>query len=213
MRGRTVVLRQKHFIDSHKGATALFVLFCMWRYDAWQSATAWVYLALHGGYGLLWIAKSAFFGDKQWEKPTSLGYGFVIWGALSLYWTAPWIITAHDVTAPPWLLGVAVFTYVVGVFLHFAGDMQKHVSLALRPGELFTDGLWSFSRNPNYLGELLIYAGFTSLALHWLPPTALAAMVLAVWVPNMVRKDRSLRRYPSFVAWQRRSGLMFPFWP
>jgi steroid 5-alpha reductase family enzyme len=37
-----------------------------------------------------------------------------------------------------------------GIFLHFAADMQKHISLALRPGQLVTEGLWSRTRNPNY---------------------------------------------------------------
>lgn len=204
-------MRQKHFIDSHKCATGLFVLACMWHYDAWQNATAWIYLALHGSYGVLWALKSVTFGDKQWEKPTPLWYGLVIWGALSLYWTAPWLIAAEAREAPPWLLGLCVTLFSFGVFLHFAADMQKHVHLSLRPGQLFTDGLWTYSRNPNYLGEALIYLGFTLLAQHWLPLAALGAMVAAVWVPNMRRKDRSLARYPAFAEWKKRSGLFFPF--
>ena len=87
--------------------------------------------------------------------------------------------------------------------------MQKHVALSLRKG-LITDGLWAKSRNPNYFGELLIYAGFSGLAMHWAPFVALAAFVGAVWVPNMVKKDRSLSRYPEFEAYKARSGWMFP---
>ena len=45
------------------------------------------------------------------------------------------------VHAPPWLLGLSVFRLRrLGVFLHFAADMQKHTSLALRPGQLITTG-------------------------------------------------------------------------
>ena len=94
--------------------------------------------------------------------------------------------------APPWLLGLSVFVYAVGVFLHFAADMQKHTALALRPGELITAGLFARTRNPNYLGELLIYLSFAVLALHWAPLLVVALFLVVVWFPNMRRKDRSL---------------------
>jgi steroid 5-alpha reductase family enzyme len=88
--------------------------------------------------------------------------------------------------------------------------MQKHVALLLAPGRLVTTGLFRRTRNPNYLGELLIYASFTALALHWVPLSILGAIVLGLWVPNMSRKDLSLSRYPEFSAYCARSGLLFP---
>jgi protein-S-isoprenylcysteine O-methyltransferase Ste14 len=66
-------------------------------------------------------------------------------------------------------------------------------------------------RNPNYLGELLIYVGFGLLAMHWIPMVVLALFVAIVWVPNMLRKDRSLSRYPEFEAYKRQSKMFIPF--
>lgn len=203
-------MKQKHFIDSHKAATSVAVLLMIWYHNQWGNTTAWVYLALHGTYGLLWVLKSRTFPDKQWEQPASIGYGLFIWGGLSLYWIAPWLITSGNVQAPPWFLAMSISMYSVGVFLHFASDMQKHTSLELKPGLIMT-GLWARTRNPNYLGELLIYLGFSLLAMHWLPIAALALFVAVTWVPLMLRKDRSLSRYPEFASWKRRSGLFFPF--
>ena len=87
--------------------------------------------------------------------------------------------------------------------------MQKHMKLSLAPG-LITDGLWSRVRNPNYLGELLIYAGFSALAMHWAPFVVLALFVAVIWIPNMLRKDKSLSRYPKFAEWKKRSWLFIP---
>lgn len=204
-------LRQRHFIDSHKCATLPATLAMIAFYGAWENPTAWVYLGLHGSYGLMWALKSRFFGDPQWEKPTTLAYGVQIWAALTLYWSAPWLITAYDVRAPGWLLGAAIVTWALGVFLHFTSDMQKHVHLRLARGSLLRDGLWARCRNPNYLGELLIYAGFGALAMHWLPLMWLAVMVVGLWLPNMRRKDASLARYPEFAAWRARSCLFIPY--
>ena len=205
-------MKQKHFIDSHKGATPLFVLLMMGAYDQWDNATLWLYLATHGVYGVLWVLKSLTFPDRQWEQRCGAGYGLYIWSGLSLYWVTPWLIAWRSIEAPAWLMGLAVALYSFGVFFHFASDMQKHKQLALKPG-LITDGLWARTRNPNYFGELLIYGGFGLLAaeLAWVPMSVLALFLAVVWIPNMLKKDRSLSRYPEFADYKKKSALLFPF--
>lgn len=178
----------------------------------WDNIVIWVYLALHGTYGMLWVAKSHFFPDPSWEARTSLAGGLVIWLGLSLYWIAPWLIASGNANpVKPWFIGLCVALYTVGIFLHFATDMQKHISLQLRPGTLITEGMWGVVRNPNYLGELFVYAGFSLLALSWIPMLALLFIVAAVWIPNMRRKDRSLSRYPQFADYAARTKLFIPY--
>jgi steroid 5-alpha reductase family enzyme len=204
-------MKQKHFIDLQKGFTPLFILILIALYDQWQNPTAWVYLALHGTYGLLWVLKSRFFPDRSWEQATSLAYGLVIWAGLSLYWVAPWLLVSRNVRAPGWYLGLCVALTAFGVFFHFSSDMQKYAILHQQSPRLITEGLFSLSRNINYFGELLIYLGFGLLAMHWLPIVILLAWVIFVWLPNMRRKDRSLARYPGFEAYKQRTRLFIPF--
>ncbi len=205
-------MKLKTYIDIHKGITGLVVLLLMAYYDQWHNPTAWIYLAMHGSYGLLWVLKSRTFPDKQWERPVSIAYGVIaVWGGLSLYWIAPWLLTARGVQAPGWYTALCIVLFTFGVFLHFASDMQKHMALSLRPGELFTAGLWRRLRNPNYFGELLIYLGFGLLAMSWAPVVILLLWVAVYWLPNMRRKDQSLSRYPSFAAWKSQSKLFIPF--
>lgn len=205
------MLKQKFYIDTHKGITWLVIAVMINYFQQWGNPTAWAYLALHGGYGILWVIKSRIFPDRQWEEPASLAYGLAIWGGLSLYWVSPWLLTSWGLQVPGWYLGICLSLYIAGVFLHFAGDMQKYVSLQLNPEHLFTGGLFSRVRNINYFGELLIYTGFGLLARHWLPLAILALWVVAVWLPRMRRKDRSLARYPEFEAYRARSWLFIPF--
>lgn len=180
-------------------------------YQRWDNFAAWIYLALHGSYGFLWVLKSRIFPDKQWEQPASLGYGLYLWAGLTLYWVAPWILMRNNTQAPAWLLGVSVFLYAFGVFIHFASDMQKYVHLRLNPGHLITDGFFALSYNVNYFGELLIYLSFAILPMHWLPLLLLLAMIIFGWMPYMRRKERSLARYPEFESYRRRVKRFIPF--
>ncbi len=202
-------MKMKHYIDTHKGLTGPFVLGLMAWFDQWDNATAWVYLALHGTYGVLWVMKSRIFPDKNWERRARPVDGLVIWVGLSLYWIAPFLITSQGLQAPAWLVGTCVSMYVFGVFFHFTSDMQKDVTLELKRG-LITSRLWARSRNPNYFGELLIYLGFSALAMHWAPIAALAVFVVLVWVPNMRRKDKSISRHDGWDEYKAASNLIFP---
>jgi steroid 5-alpha reductase family enzyme len=204
-------MKIKHFINSQKGITFIFVLVLMGLYHRWDNPAVWVYLALHGGYGILWNLKSLNFPDPAWEQPTSLWFGLVAWLSLCLYWIAPWLLIARNGQAPGWLLSCSVFIYLLGIYFHFTSDMQKYICLNLRPGQLITGGLWSLCRNPNYFGELLIYFSFALLALHWVPFIVLAAWVIFYWLPRMVKKDKVLAKLPGFASYQEKTRLFIPF--
>ena len=210
-------LKEKYFIDIHKGVTGIFILLLMQTYGTWENATSWVYLALHGSYGILWVMKSAIFPDKTWERETNGGYGLYMWFGLTLYWASAWIINSGffngnmPVAAPSWLMGLCTSMFSFGGFFHFSADMYKHTLLEIKPGELISGGIMSRCRNINYFGELLIYLSFALLTLHWLPLVFLAMMMIIVWFPNMFRKDKSLARYPGFSEYQRNSSLFIPY--
>ena len=210
-------LKEKHFIDIHKGITGIFMLLLMYIYGTWDSVTSWVYLAIHGTYGILWIAKSILFPDATWERETSIWYGLYIWFGLTLYWASGWIINSgyfnDDIPqdAPMWIIGLSISMFGIGVFLHFSSDMYKHTMLNQRPGELIDSGIMSSCRNINYFGELIIYISFAILSMHWLPFVVLFLMMGIVWVPNMIKKDRSLSRYPDFDKYKQKSTLFIPY--
>ncbi len=204
-------MKQKRYIDIGKGLTFFVILGLIAYFQQWQNQTAWVYLGLHGTYGFLWVLKSRFFPDQHWEHEIPLWYGLVNWGALSLYWVSPLIITWGAVQAPAWLLGICASMFSLGIFLHFSADMQKYMELKYRPNHLITEGLMSQTRNINYFGELLIYLSFGLLSMHWLPLVIILLFIVFFWAPNMLKKDKSLARYPEFAEYKRKSKLFIPF--
>jgi protein-S-isoprenylcysteine O-methyltransferase Ste14 len=193
---------------SNKGSTAPVVLGLMFAYDNFTIAP-WIYLSLHGTYGVMWLIKDALYPDKKWEEETSIGQGLSIFLLLGVYWIAPFILISSGVEPLTPLLAVGIITNIMGVLLHFGSDAQKYFTLKYRSG-LITEGFFSRCRNPNYLGEILIYLGFAILTQSWIPFAILGAFVAGIFVPNMLKKDISLSRYPEFAAYKQNSGLLIP---
>lgn len=205
---KTYPTQQRHFINLHKILTPIVVLCMMAYYDFW-GVTAWVYLALHGTYCLLWMIKEYTYRDKRFEESIHPVAGFIfIFGMLGMYWMAPYIIISSHLEAPNWLIGLAIALVVLGVFYHYVSDAHKHAVLSIRPG-LISSGLFKRSRNPNYFGEMLIYLGFAVLAQSWIPFIALAYW-WAFFIRNMMNKDKSMSRHPEFAEWKKQTGLFIP---
>ncbi|NCR10083.1 MAG: DUF1295 domain-containing protein [Microcystis aeruginosa LG13-11] len=201
-------MKIKHAINCHKFLTFLIILGLMAFYNNF-ALLAWIYLALHGTYGLMWLIKDRLYPDQQWEKEISVVMGIFTFIVLGLYWVAPFIIISGNVTATAPLISVAIAINIIGVLLHYGSDAQKYFTLKYREG-LITEGFFSRSRNPNYLGEILIYLSFALLAQHWLPFLILGGFVAGIFIPNMRKKDQSLSRYPEFDAYKANSGLLLP---
>jgi steroid 5-alpha reductase family enzyme len=181
-------------------------------FHQWQNSSAWIYLALHGTYGILWVLKSRIFPDKNWERPASIWWGvFAAWSGLTFYLLPGFLLMWRGTQAPAWLLGLAISMNIFGVFLHFTTDMQKYMQLKLQPGTLIMDGMLARVRNLNYFGELLIYTSFALVPMTWLAFLPLTIFALFYWVPSMLRKDKSLSRYPQFEEYKRNSKLFIPF--
>ena len=207
--GGPKVLKASWVINLQKGGTLPFVLFLMWRFDNW-TPTAWTYAALHGSYGLCWLLKDRVFPDPSWEKKVTFGGAFIMWAlVLGLYWIAPVLIVTGRVEAPAWTLALATIVYVLGVVLMMGADGQKYFTLKVKRG-LITDGFFARVRHPNYLGEMMLYGSFALLAGHWAPWAVLAWVWLGLFLPNMLRKEASMARYPEWKDYVARSGFLLP---
>ena len=212
-------------IDLHKAATGVLVLVLMQAFDVF-TAPAWVYLALHGSYGVAWVVKDLAVGDKRWRHRVGILGVLGTWAFLTLYWVAPFLLilgTAGNLELGGWSpgsdwsppgtrgLAVAVVAYVVGLVLMIGADAQKNATLAARDEPaLITTGFFARTRHPNYLGEMLIYGAFALVVGHWLPWLILAAIWGLFFLPNMLAIEASLSRFPEYEAWRERTGFLLP---
>ena len=139
----------------------------------------------------------------------------VFLGCLSL-----WPALSDRRTQFSWLDIVAALVVLTAVTIEGTADGQmqrfRNSPAALR--RVIPPGLWSFSRHPNYFGEVLFWWGlylFVPLAyprFWWVivGPLAILLLFLGISIPLMER--HLLAGHPQYRVYQRRVSPFFP-WP
>lgn len=186
-------IKLKYPINAQKGGSVIFILALMSYYNNY-SLGSYVYLALHGTYGLIWLIKASAFPDASFEAKAGLFTWMTISAILVLYWSIAWIqISGLGINYPSaerimW----CVMLMALGSVLLLVADAQKTFTLKYRKG-LINDGLFKYTRNPNYLGEIMIYSSFafmTGSIYSWM---VLGLAWSTIFVLRMITKDVSLR--------------------
>ena len=200
-------------VNAQKATMLPFLLVLAW-WAGDTSPAAWTYVALHGGYGLVWLLKDLAFPDARWQVRVTIAGAIATWaGVLGWYSLFGWLMFSlpsrdYPLATQHWL-ALCTLLCVVGVAVMIAADAQKTFTLRARPG-LITDGMFRYVRHPNYTGEMMIYASFALLIQHWLPWLVLAWVWGLVFLPGMVMKERSLARHPGWDAYRARTRWVLP---
>jgi protein-S-isoprenylcysteine O-methyltransferase Ste14 len=204
------VLKFSWVINFQKAGTAPFVALLMWFYGN-TSVLAWVYLALHGTYGVCWLLKDMVFPDPNWQVKITFGgaiNAFLL--VLGPYWIMPWLLLSGIAQGPllPWV-AVAIALHTLGLAIMMVADAQKFYTLRVKRG-LITDGMFRYIRHPNYLGEMMIYGSYAILVWHWLPWVILGFVWGVLFHTNMRLKEASMSRYPEWAEYRKRTGMVLP---
>jgi len=108
---------------------------------------------------------------------------------------------------PTWrFLGFGCILIVPGLLIRAlaSGHVRKNEALA-------TSGPYAHTRNPLYLGSLLIGVGFAIGARSWWVGVALVVMFFAIYLPVIRDEEAFLRqKFPEFEEYARRVPRMFP---
>jgi protein-S-isoprenylcysteine O-methyltransferase Ste14 len=108
---------------------------------------------------------------------------------------------------PTWrFLGFGAIAIVPGLLIRAlaSGHVRKNEALA-------TSGPYAYTRNPLYLGSLLIGIGFAVAARSWWIGIGLVVMFLAIYVPVIRGEERFLRdKFPEFERYVRHVPPLLP---
>jgi protein-S-isoprenylcysteine O-methyltransferase Ste14 len=108
---------------------------------------------------------------------------------------------------PTWRsIALGALVIVPGLLLRAlaSGHVRKNEALA-------TSGPYAYTRNPLYLGSLLIGVGFAVAARSWWVGIALVVMFFAIYFPVILDEEAFLRqKFPEFDEYAGRVPRMFP---
>jgi protein-S-isoprenylcysteine O-methyltransferase Ste14 len=108
---------------------------------------------------------------------------------------------------PTWqFIALGAIAIIPGLLIRAlaSGHVRKNEALA-------TSGPYAYTRNPLYLGSLLMGIGFAIASRSWWVGLALIVMFFAIYVPVIRDEEMFLRqKFPEFEDYSRRVPRMFP---
>jgi protein-S-isoprenylcysteine O-methyltransferase Ste14 len=108
---------------------------------------------------------------------------------------------------PTWrTLALGAVSIIPGLVIRAlaSGHVRKNEALA-------TSGPYAYTRNPLYLGSLLVAIGFAVAARSWWVAAGLVAMFFAIYIPVIRSEEAFLReRFPEFQEYANEVPRMIP---
>ncbi len=115
-------------------------------------------------------------------------------------------------------LGVVI--WLVGFYFEVVGDAQlaRFIKNPANQGKLMQSGLWSYSRHPNYFGEVTLWWGIWLIALSasngWLAVVGpLTITILITKVSGIPMLEKKMAENPDFAQYKERVSAFFPLFP
>lgn len=173
----------------------ILILSLMTYFNNWSTGS-WIYFVMHGSYGVFWLCKDQIFPDPALTGHcTLLSFLMPFPVALIPYSYFAYLMTSGIADQNPSMerIVVALLTYIFGVMCMMVSDAQKYFVLRERRG-LISHGMNKYTRNPNYLGEIMLYGAFAILLNRWEPWLVLSYMWGFIFMYRMTCKDYFLSK-------------------
>ena len=178
-------------------------------------------------------------GLRNWGKPEDLRYArwraenrahwwwlsffqvFLLQGLLMWIISAP--LLAAQVSGFPAILtpldwiGASVWTF--GQLFESIADFQltRFRAEPANREKLFIDGLWKFTRHPNYFGEAVVWWGFYIIAVAarhaWTIFSPILMTYLLLNVSGVAMLEKTLKSKPGYEEYMRKTSAFFPWLP
>lgn len=162
--------------------------------------------------GIFWFLKDTIFPDPAFQVNVTLGSVLIAWVST----LGPYLVPAYRLASGKasndvsferaWL---CTLLYVFGVVVMLLADSQKFYVLKYKKG-LIADGMMRHTRNPNYLGEMMIYGSFMILVNDWISYVCIVQVWCTLFILRMWQKERSLRQKEGWAQYKSTSWILIP---
>ena len=112
--------------------------------------------------------------------------------------------------------------WIVGFSLEVISDIQKRKFKKNYKNGFITTGLWSYSRHPNYLGEIILWTGICLIAMPSLEGLQYATLISPFFVYLLLTKGTGINLLEEYAEkkwgnqqeyqdYKNKTPILFPF--
>jgi steroid 5-alpha reductase family enzyme len=128
----------------------------------------------------------------------------------------------NPIALVPIILGV--FVWLGGYLFQSVGDRQLAIFIAKpeNKGKLMTQGLWAYTRHPNYFGEVLMWWGIAMIGFAnsfgiVFPLIGFISPLVVTWLLRYVSGvpllEKHMKTKPGFAEYEKTTNIFFPWFP
>jgi steroid 5-alpha reductase family enzyme len=195
--------RTEHFYDLMGSITyisvTLFALMAAGNYDPRSLLIAVMVLIWAGRLGTFLFARVRAAGfDRRFSKMLDIPMQFFMTWTLQGLWVNVTLAAGMAaLTSDPVALGplaiIGSIVWLIGFAIEVVADRQKTKFREENKDGFITTGIWSWSRHPNYFGEIVLWIGIAILAIPTLSGWQWATMISPVFVIVLLTKISGVR--------------------
>jgi steroid 5-alpha reductase family enzyme len=168
--------------------------------------------------------------DKRFREIKASFSKFLLSWSMSAFWVfmtsinAIAAITQNSRHSDDLFFYVGTLLWITGFCIEVIADEQKRrfKSNPSNQGKFITEGLWSFSRHPNYLGEILLWTGIAIISIPILEGWLVLTLVSPIFVFLLInyisgvnlleqRADEKWGMLEKYQEYKKKTPVLFPF--
>lgn len=157
----------------------------------------------------------------KWVMPKAFLRVFMLQGALMLVIAYPIIMNNSTITGSLGaieIIGLAI--WIVGFIFEALGDKQlkEFISDKKNKGHIMKQGLWKYTRHPNYFGEATMWWGIFIIALSSRSGVAgiispILITLLLLFVSGVPMLEKHYKDNQEFQAYAKHTSIFIPWFP
>lgn len=129
-------------------------------------------------------------------------------------------INLQGMGSATWLTWVGLVIWLIGFFFESVGDWQLKcfISDPTNQNKIMTQGLWKYTRHPNYFGEVTQWWGIYLITIssgmyYWLIFSAVVITVLVRFVSGVPMLEKQFEGKAEWEEYKRKTPVFIPFFP
>ncbi len=157
--------------------------------------------------------------SSTWKMKKSLGFflQYQFQGILMIVVSLPFLFIGSDHSTLSWFDFIVISFVVLCIIFESIADYQLYAFKKDHPGKVCNQGLWKYSRHPNYFFEWLIWIGFAVGAVHstlsclsFISPILLIYLFAFVTGPITERSSIKSRGH-EYLTYQKKTSMIIPW--